>query len=107
MTQHHFHLDKLSVLSIHLEELFSTLRSCRTDDLLLELADEIAATAGEIMLLLANHGDDEMVQATLNDARLLREAARTIQPRPAQLVETGAALTNDVARIISAEKRAA
>ena len=107
MTLHHFHLDKLSQFSIHLEEQFSKLWSCQKDELPPELADEIAATAGEIMLLLANHGEDELVQGTLADARRLREAARTLQPRRAQLVETGTALTNDVAQIIRAEKRAA
>jgi hypothetical protein len=107
MTQHHFHLDKLSQFSIHLEELCSDLRACREDAPPPELADEIAATAGEIMLLLADHGDDQVVRGTLDDARLLREAARTLQPRRAQLVEAGATLTQDVSRIIRAEKRAA
>ncbi|HZG51190.1 MAG TPA: hypothetical protein VEZ40_03550 [Pyrinomonadaceae bacterium] len=107
MTQHHFHLDKLSQLSLHLEELFDSLRDCLEDAPPPELADEIAATAGEIMLLLADHGEDELVRETLNDARHLREVARTLRPRRAQLVETGAALTSDVARIIREEKRAA
>ncbi|HEY0099230.1 MAG TPA: hypothetical protein VGB76_09770 [Pyrinomonadaceae bacterium] len=71
------------------------------------MADEIAATAGEIMLLLADHGEDELVCVTLKDARRLREVARTLQPRRAQVVEVGVALTNDVALIINAEKRAA
>ena len=107
MTQHHFHLDKLSRFSIHLDELCSDLRGCQEEASLPELADEIAVTAGEIMLLLADHGEDELVRETLADARRLREAARTLQPPRAQLVETGAALTRDVARIIRAEKRAA
>jgi hypothetical protein len=71
------------------------------------LADEIASTAGEIMLLLADHGEDELVRGTLDDARRLREAARTLRPEPAQLAEAGRALTQDVARIIREEKRAA
>lgn len=107
MNAHHFNLTKLSQFSIHLDELFTELWSCQKDELLPELADEIAATAGEIMLLLADHGEDELVRGTLADARRLREAARTLQPRRAQLVESGTALTKDVARIISAEKRAA
>lgn len=107
MTQHHFHLDKLSQFTTHLEELFSDLRGCSEDAPPPELADEIAATAGEIMLLLAAHSEDELVRETLDEARRLREAARTLQPRPAQLVEAGAALTKDVARIIREEKRAA
>lgn len=107
MTAHHFQLDKLSRFSSRLEELFSDLWSCGTNGLSPELADEIAATAGEIMLLLADHGEDELVLGTLNDARRLREVARTSQPQRAVLVEAGAALTKDVSQIIRAEKRAA
>jgi hypothetical protein len=107
MNAHHFQIDKLSQSSIHLEELFSELRCCQQDALPPELADEIASTAGEIMLLLADHGEDELVRGTLDDARRLREAARTLQPVRAQLVEAGTALTNDVAQIIREEKRAA
>lgn len=106
MTHHHFHLDKLSRFTAHLEDLFADLRLSQ-EDAPPELADEIAVTAGEIMLLLAAHSDDELVRETLDVARRLREAARTVQPRRTQLVETGAALTNDVARIIREEKRAA
>lgn len=107
MNAHHFQVDKLSQFSLHLEELFSDLRSCQQDAPLPELADEIAATAGEIMLLLADHGEDELVCGTLDDARRLREVARTLQPVRAQLVEAGTALTDDVAQIIREEKRAA
>jgi len=107
MNAHHFQVDKLSRFSKHLEELFSDLRCCQQDAPPPELADEIAATAGEIMLLLADHGEDELVRGTLDDARRLREAARTLQPVRAQLVEAGTALTDDVARIIREEKRAA
>jgi hypothetical protein len=71
------------------------------------LADEIVATAGEIMLVLADYGEDELVCGTLEDARRLREAARTPQPVRAQLVEAGTALADDIAQIIREEKRAA
>jgi hypothetical protein len=107
MTHHHFHIDKLSQFSIHLDELVSDLRRCRQDAPPAELADEIAATAGEIMLLLADHCEDELVCGTLNDARRLREAARTLQPVRAQLMAAGTALTDDIARIIREEKGAA
>lgn len=107
MNAHHFQIDKLSKFSIQLEELVSDLRSCQQDALPPELADEIAATAGEIMLLLADHSEDELVRGTLDDARRLREAARTLQPVRAQLVEAGTALTDDIAQIIREEKRAA
>jgi hypothetical protein len=107
MATHHFQLDKLSKFSTRLEELFSDLWRCRPEELTAEMADEIAATAGEIMLLLADHGEDELVRGTLQDARRLREAARTARPQRATLVEAGAALTNDVSQIIRAERRAA
>ncbi len=108
MTTHHFQLDKLTRFSIHLEEICSDLTRSGADDLPPpELADEIAVTAGEIMLLLADHGDDLLVCGTLNDARRLRAAARTMQPRLSLLVDAAAALTKDVAEVIQAEKRAA
>ena len=102
--QHHFQLGKLAHLSARLDDLFSL---CGAGTLSPELADEVAATAGEIMLLLADHGGDEIVLGALNDARHLREAARTLRPERAKLTAAGAALTQDVARIIRAEKRAA
>lgn len=107
MNAHHFQLDKLSRCSMRLEELFLEFSNCSPDQPSPELADEIAATAGEIMLLLADHGDDDLVRGTLDDARRLREAARTLQPVRAQMVDAGTALTDDVARIIREEKRAA
>jgi hypothetical protein len=48
-----------------------------------------------------------MVCGTLDEARRLREAARTLQPVRAQLVEAGTALTHDIAQIIREEKGAA
>jgi hypothetical protein len=101
---HHFQLGKLAQLSARLEDLFSL---CGAGGLSPELADEVAATAGEIMLLLADHGGDDLVRGALDDARRLREAARTLRPERAQLAAAGAALAEDVARIIHEEKRAA
>lgn len=103
-THHHFQLGKLAQLSARLDELFSL---CGAGTLSAELADEVAATAGELMLLLADHGGDQLVRGALDDARRLREAARTLRPESARLAEAGAALTQDVARIIREEKRAA
>jgi hypothetical protein len=107
MNQHHFQLDKLSRFSARLEDLCFLLQSKGQDEASPEAADEIAATAGEIMLLLADHGDDELVRGTLDDARRLREVARTLRPQREQVVKVGVALANDVALIINAEKRAA
>jgi hypothetical protein len=107
MSQHNFQLDKLSCFSTRLEELCFLLSVDGQDEASLELADEIATTAGEIMLLLADHGQDELICGALNDARRLREVARTLQPQRAAVLEGSVALTNDVALIINAEKRAA
>jgi hypothetical protein len=104
MPEHRFQLGELAQLSLRLEELISL---CAHGGLSPEAADEVAATAGEIMLLLADHGGDTLVRGALDDARRLREAARTLRPERERLVETGAALTGDVARIIREEKRAA
>ena len=101
---HHFQLRELARLSARLDELFAL---CDPDAMSPDVADEVAATAGEIMLLLADHGGDEMVRGALDDARRLREAARTLRPERARLAEAGAALTRDVERIIREEKRAA
>jgi hypothetical protein len=101
---HYFQLNKLAHLSARLEELFTL---CGPSTLSPEVADEVAATAGEIMLLLADHGGNELVRGALDDARRLREAARTLRPEHARLAEAGAALSEDVARIIHEEKRAA
>jgi hypothetical protein len=103
-THHHFHLSALARLSARLDELLS---ACRTGELSPDAADEIAATAGEIMLLLADHGGDELVHGALDEARRLREVARTLRPERGRLAEAGAALTRDVERIIREEKRAA
>ena len=107
MAHHHFYLNKLYQFPAHLEELLLDLRGTSEDILPLELVDEIAVTAGEIMLLLADHGEDALVQETLNDARQLREVARIPLQARVQLVEAGAVLTKDVARIIREEKRVA
>ena len=104
---HYLHMDKLTRLSARLEEVFSEVWGAGGGALTPELADEIAATAGEIMLALANHRDDVLVRGALEDARRLREAARTLQPLRSQLAEAGTALTRDVMKIIHEDKHAA
>lgn len=101
---HHFQLRELARLSARLDEL---LHVCGPGEMSHEAADEVAATAGEIMLLLADHGGDEAVRGALDDARRLREVARTLRPERIRIAEAGAALTHDVERIIREEKRAA
>ena len=101
---HHFQLGKLAQLSARLDELLTLGSASKLSP---ELADEVAATAGEIMLLLADHGGDQLVRGALDDAHRLRAAARTLRPESARLAAAGAALSADVARIIREEKRAA
>lgn len=101
---HHFQLRELARLSTRLDEL---LHVCGPGEMSPEAADEVAATAGEIMLLLADHCGDEMIRGALDDARRLREVARTLRPERTRVAEAGAALTHDVERIIREEKRAA
>lgn len=104
---HHIQTEKLARFSVRLEELFSEISSRGSETLPPELSDEIAVTAGEIMLVLADHRGEELVRETLDDARRLRQAARTQCPRREQVCEAGAALTRDVSLIIREERRAA
>jgi hypothetical protein len=103
----HLHLDKLSRLSARLEELFSKVSGRGREPLPPELADEIAATAGEVMVELADHGGDELARHVIEDARRLREAVRTACPEPARVAESGRSLVSDLERVIREDKRAA
>ena len=101
------HPEKLSRLSAHLEELFSKVSVCGGEPLPPELADEIAATAGEVMVELADHSGDELARQVIEDARRLREVARTVGPEPARVAESGRALVSDLELVIREDKRAA
>jgi len=101
------HPEKLSRLSAHLEELFSRVSGCGREPLPPELADEIAATAGEVMVELADHGGDELARHVIEEARRLRGVARTARPEPARVAESGRALVSDLELVIREDKRAA
>ena len=104
---HQLQPEKLARLSIHLEDLFLRL-SCHGPAILApELADEIAATAGEIMVELAAHREDALARQVIEDARRLREAVRTACPEPAGIAESGRALVSDLELVIREDKRAA
>lgn len=103
----HIHTRKLAFFSAKLEELFSAVLTCGQDILPPELSDEIAATAGEIMVELADHRSDELVRETLENAKRLRVTARTLRPTTAQVVQAGATLAHDVEKVIRQERRAA
>jgi hypothetical protein len=104
---HHLHLEKLSRLSAHLEDLFSRVSCCGQEPLPPELADEIAATAGEVMVELADHSSDELARHVIEDARRLRGVARNVCPEPARVAESGRSLVSDLELVIRADKRAA
>jgi hypothetical protein len=104
---HHINLQRLARFAARIEDLFSEVSACRQDTVPAELADEVAATAGEIMLALAGHESDDFVRGALADARRLREAARTLRPERSQIGEAGAALARDVSLIIRHDKQAA
>lgn len=104
---HFAQAERLARLSTQIEELFSRALVLGEETVPPELADEMAAVAGEIMLVLAGDEEDELVRGALTDARRLREVARTLSPVRAQLGEAGAALARDVSLIITHDKRAA
>lgn len=106
-TRQHVNLDRLHELSERLEELFARVSACGQQAPPPELADEIASTAGEVMLELAGLGADELARAAAEDALRLREAARTLNPSPTRLIEGGATLTREVELIIRADRQAA
>ena len=107
MTDHPSHAKQLLRLSAHLEELFSQVSDCGGRSLPLELADEIAATAGEIMVELADHRGDELARGAVEDARKLREVLRTLYPEAARAAEAGRALVRDLDLVIREDRRAA
>ena len=106
-TRHQISTDRLHLLSERLEELFAQVSACGGQSPPQELADELAATAGEIMVELADLGGGEHVRGALEDARRLRAVARTLGPDAEQLAEGGAALARDVEMVIRTDRRAA
>lgn len=72
-----------------------------------ELADEIATTAGEIMVELACYRGEELVRGVIEDARRLREVVRTIRPEAVLVEQAGRALAKDLTLVIRNERHAA
>jgi hypothetical protein len=104
----HTHIERLSLLSAHIEELFSKVAGCDSRRYLpQELADEIAATAGEIMVELADHRGDDLARGAIEDARRLREVVRTLCPEAVLVTEAGRVLACDLELVIREDKRAA
>lgn len=105
---HPTHTAKLARLSDTLEELCSKVSTRgQGEPLPQELADEIAATAGEVMVELADQRGDVLARGVIEDARRLREVVRTLSPEPARVAEAGLVLGRDLALVIREDKRAA
>ena len=99
---------KLLRLSAHLEELFSRVSDCGTvESLPQDLADEIAATAGDLMVELADQRDDELARSVIADARRLREVVRTLRPEAGGVAAAGRALAHGLGLVIRQDRRAA
>lgn len=105
---HQLHPAKLLRLSAHLEELFAKVSAWNgSEPLPPELADEIAVTAGEVMIELADRRDDELARGVVADALRLREVARASGRQAATVAEVGRALVSDLEVVIREQKRAA
>jgi hypothetical protein len=99
---------KLTRLSAQLEELFVKVSDCGTlESLPQDLADEIAATAGEVMVELSDQRGDGLVRDVVEDARRLREVVRTLHPERARVSAAGRALAHDLEVVIRQGRRAA
>jgi hypothetical protein len=105
---HQLHPAKLLRLSAHLEELFSRVSAWNVGEPLPpELADEIAVTAGEVMIELADRRGDELARGVVADAHRLREVVRAVGQRAGTVAEVGRTLVCDLEVVIREQKRAA
>lgn len=98
----------LERLRVRFDELLDSARS-HPRCLPPELTDEIALTAGELMLVLTNHqGHEEAaVREVLSHAKTLRQRLRADGPDQAQLTEDCDSFSREVARLAADSKRAA
>jgi hypothetical protein len=100
----------LTTLSARLSELVAEART-GPQPLSAELLDEIASSAGELMLTLAGvrgeHPADELVEQAIADARRIREAVRTQRLGRGRLEEEADELRREVEEIVRCDRRAA
>lgn len=101
----------LEHFSAQLEEL---LRQVKKDDqqlLPLELLDEIAATTGELMLVLLDyrsaHKSEALVREVISHAEQLRRSLRSAGARPAEVTADLLSFNRDVGLLIRDSKLAA
>jgi hypothetical protein len=100
----------LTTLSARLSELVAEART-GPQPLSAELLDQIASSAGELMLTLAGvrgeHPADELVEQAIADARRIREAVRTQRLGREGLEEEADELRREVEEIVRCDRRAA
>ncbi|HZI17786.1 MAG TPA: hypothetical protein VEY09_04250 [Pyrinomonadaceae bacterium] len=76
-----------------------------------ELLDQIASSAGELMLTLAGfrgeHPADELVEQAIADARRIREAVRSQRLGRARVEDEADELRREVDEIVRFDRRAA
>jgi hypothetical protein len=100
----------LTLLSVRLSELVAEARLA-TQPLPPELLDEIASSAGELMLLLAGlkgeHPADELVAQAIADAQRIREAVRSQRLERGCLEDETDELRREVEEIVRCDRRAA
>ena len=105
---YHPHPQKLLRLSAQLEELFAKVSECGGLAFLpQDLADEIAAIAGEVMAELSDQRGDVLARAAIEDARRLREVVRTLRPVVDEVSAAAHSLVSGLAVVIRQDRRAA
>jgi hypothetical protein len=110
-TSRHLHSNRLlERFSEQLDELLFRARSHRLQ-LPPELLDEIAATTGEIMLVLMNFQEnvqtDALLHETLTHAGNLRQHIRSRQFRDEEIAEAFGSLKQEVEQLVHRSRRAA
>jgi len=100
----------LKSLSLRLSDLVAEARLA-PHPLPAELLDEIASSAGELMLTLAglrgDHPADELVAHAISDAQRIREAVRSQRLGRVRLEEEADELRREVDEIVRCDRRAA
>jgi hypothetical protein len=92
---------KLARLSAQFEGLFAKVSECDTlESLPQDLADEIAATAGDVMIELADQRDDVLARTVIDDARRLRELVRALSTVAVKVSAAGHSLVRDLGLVI-------
>ena len=99
----------LEHFSKRLDELLESARLHQLQ-LSLELIDEIAFTAGELMLVMTNypgHHEDELIREVLSHARSLRKRLRVDHLKGDEVTKDCDSFRREVAKLVIESKKAA